>query len=253
MEVTTICGDIWAKSPKAPLPDQAVLLSGNVGHRTLDLQSAATSNNSLEGGPSEPRLSPPLAQHYRRLQGNDAPNLQELPTPTGAYHPEAYVGSFQPADNMPESNQGTAYAGAGMNRSDKGPGSPQVNEGQRSADPQTPMPSIETSVEDRRRSQDPSKDREYPASLDFKSRGSGHHTCPQGLSCTKGGVDARGVLVIFERNSAFRAHLEKHEKRYKCDIPGCTNAKGFARVDQLVRHKETVRHGRRVSGSGSAV
>ena len=253
MEVTTICSDIWANSPKAPLPDRALLLSGNIRHRTLDLPSAAIINISFEGGPSEPRSSGSLAQQYPRLDGDEPPDLQELPTATGAYRPEAYFGSFQPPDNMPHSNQGTAYAGAGMYRSDRRSSSPQVNERQRSVHPQTPMPSIETPVEDGRLSPESSKEREYPASLDFKSRGSGHHTCPQGLSCTKGGVDARGVLVIFERNSAFRAHLEKHEKRYKCDIPGCTNTKGFARVDQLVRHKETVRHGRRVSGSGSAV
>jgi hypothetical protein len=102
-------------------------------------------------------------------------------------------------------------------------------------------------VNDLRRSQGSSEDRESPQSLDFKSRGSGHHTCPQGLSCTKGGVDPHGTVVVFERNSAFRAHLEKHEKTCKCDLPGCTNTKGFARIDQLRRHKDTVRHGRRVS------
>ena len=40
-----------------------------------------------------------------------------------------------------------------------------------------------------------------------------------------------------------RAHLQKHEKLYKCDIPGCKNKKGFARIDQLKRHKQVVSHG----------
>ena len=35
-------------------------------------------------------------------------------------------------------------------------------------------------------------------------RGKGHHVCPHGASCTKGGLAADGRLVIFERNSAFR-------------------------------------------------
>ena len=36
------------------------------------------------------------------------------------------------------------------------------------------------------------------------SRGKGRYTCPEGFSCTKGGVDGGGRMVVFERNSAFR-------------------------------------------------
>lgn len=39
-----------------------------------------------------------------------------------------------------------------------------------------------------------------------------------------------------------RAHLQLHERTFKCDIPGCTNTKGFARIDQLERHKRVVQH-----------
>lgn len=35
-------------------------------------------------------------------------------------------------------------------------------------------------------------------------RGKGRHTCPHAFQCTKGGVNADGTLVIFERNSNFR-------------------------------------------------
>jgi hypothetical protein len=38
------------------------------------------------------------------------------------------------------------------------------------------------------------------------------------------------------------AHLLRHEKVFKCDLPGCTNTKGFARIDQLERHKREVKH-----------
>ncbi|KAL8729383.1 MAG: hypothetical protein Q9166_004776 [cf. Caloplaca sp. 2 TL-2023] len=75
-----------------------------------------------------------------------------------------------------------------------------------------------------------------------RQRGKGTHYCELGHACTKGGVNADGTLVNFERNSAFRAHQDKHEKRFRCDIPGCTNKTGFARIDQLNRHKQTVRH-----------
>lgn len=37
-----------------------------------------------------------------------------------------------------------------------------------------------------------------------------------------------------------RAHLQKHERAYKCNIPGCRNRMGFARTDQLKRHKREV-------------
>ena len=40
-----------------------------------------------------------------------------------------------------------------------------------------------------------------------------------------------------------RAHLLRHEKLYKCTLPGCPNKKGFARPDQLERHMRDVRHG----------
>ena len=39
---------------------------------------------------------------------------------------------------------------------------------------------------------------------ELKPRGKGQYLCPEGLSCTKGGVQADGTLVVFERNSAFR-------------------------------------------------
>ncbi|KAI8625003.1 hypothetical protein F5Y19DRAFT_451951 [Xylariaceae sp. FL1651] len=73
-------------------------------------------------------------------------------------------------------------------------------------------------------------------------RGKGSYTCPYGVQCTKGGVADDGTLVILERNSAFRAHLQKHMKPFRCDLPGCKNTKGFARIDQLKRHKEIVTH-----------
>ena len=38
----------------------------------------------------------------------------------------------------------------------------------------------------------------------LSQRGIGQHVCPYGLSCTKGGVDGDGSLVVFPRNSAFR-------------------------------------------------
>ncbi|KAF2663147.1 hypothetical protein BT63DRAFT_461525 [Microthyrium microscopicum] len=72
-------------------------------------------------------------------------------------------------------------------------------------------------------------------------RGTGRHTCPFGLNCTKGGVRA-GKEILFERNSAFRAHLQKHEKMFRCELAGCTARGGFARIDQLRRHQNTVSH-----------
>ncbi|KAK3342138.1 hypothetical protein B0T25DRAFT_560062 [Lasiosphaeria hispida] len=76
----------------------------------------------------------------------------------------------------------------------------------------------------------------------LKKRGKGSYTCPQGLGCTKGGVAADGSLAVFQRNSEFRTHLQKHEKAFKCNLPGCPTKKGFARIDQLRRHQETTRH-----------
>jgi len=72
-------------------------------------------------------------------------------------------------------------------------------------------------------------------------RGTGNHTCPYGMTCTKGGL-RNGELVVFGRNSAFRAHLQKHEKIHVCQMPGCLAKGGFARVDQLRRHMQTVPH-----------
>ena len=39
---------------------------------------------------------------------------------------------------------------------------------------------------------------------ELKPRGKGQYLCPEGLSCTKGGVQADGTLLVFERNSAYR-------------------------------------------------
>jgi len=95
---------------------------------------------------------------------------------------------------------------------------------------------------------------------ELKNRGKGHYTCPRTYDCKKGGVQPNGELTVFERNSAFRystrvfekgfianhnecrAHLQLHERAFKCDLPGCTNKKGFARFDQLERHKTSVKH-----------
>ncbi len=96
----------------------------------------------------------------------------------------------------------------------------------------------------------------------LSKRGKGQHYCPYGFACSKGGLHGDRTPVVFERNSTFkfveslsacvsgaqtnihrnRAHLQKHLKVYKCDIPGCRNKSGFARPDQLARHKETVAH-----------
>ena len=94
----------------------------------------------------------------------------------------------------------------------------------------------------------------------LSQRGTGQHLCPFGRSCTKGGVENGGVKV-FERNSAFRfvwlflvwntvlksssAHLQKHEKMFKCHLPGCNAKGGFARIDQLKRRQQTVPHSTR--------
>lgn len=39
----------------------------------------------------------------------------------------------------------------------------------------------------------------------LRNRGKGTYTCKYGMSCTKGGVDMHGQLVIFERNCMFRS------------------------------------------------
>lgn len=77
---------------------------------------------------------------------------------------------------------------------------------------------------------------------DLESRGSGTYSCPYGVDCKKGAVKENGELVVFTRNSHFRAHVAKHMKRYKCDLPNCPTRKGFSRRDQLKRHQETVKH-----------
>ncbi|OQV03221.1 hypothetical protein CLAIMM_08292 [Cladophialophora immunda] len=73
-------------------------------------------------------------------------------------------------------------------------------------------------------------------------RGKGMHHCPYGPACTKGGVSEDKSLVLFERNSAFKAHLEKHLKLHKCNLPGCSNKTGFSRLDMLHRHQTDVPH-----------
>ncbi|KAK6515744.1 hypothetical protein TWF281_004334 [Arthrobotrys megalospora] len=76
-------------------------------------------------------------------------------------------------------------------------------------------------------------------SFDLDRRGTGNYTCPEGMHCKKGGVYGDD-LVIFRRNCEFKRHLQKHEKPFKCDEPGCPNKSGFARSDQLRRHKINV-------------
>ncbi|KAI0109227.1 hypothetical protein GGR51DRAFT_558586 [Nemania sp. FL0031] len=77
---------------------------------------------------------------------------------------------------------------------------------------------------------------------EMSSRGKGSYFCPYGASCLKGGVSTDGSLTVFERNSAFKAHLEKHLKTYKCNLPGCPNKSGFSRPDLLYRHQRIVPH-----------
>ena len=38
--------------------------------------------------------------------------------------------------------------------------------------------------------------------------------------------------------------MARHDKQYKCDLPNCPNREGFARIDQLERHKRQVKHNR---------
>jgi hypothetical protein len=85
----------------------------------------------------------------------------------------------------------------------------------------------------------------------LKSRGSGTCTCPYGPDCRKGCVGEDGELVVFTHNSEFRytlfsilsvlklcfltpffvrAHVEKHMKRYTCNLPNCPTRKGFSRA-----------------------
>ncbi|KAJ4307799.1 hypothetical protein N0V84_012484 [Fusarium piperis] len=79
----------------------------------------------------------------------------------------------------------------------------------------------------------------------LKQRGKGSYYCPLGNRCDKGGVDKEGKLVLFDRNSSFAQHCNKHRKPWRCDVPGCPNPpkkRKFARRDGLERHKATVKH-----------
>ncbi|KAM0439932.1 hypothetical protein ACHAPT_001030 [Fusarium lateritium] len=79
----------------------------------------------------------------------------------------------------------------------------------------------------------------------LKQRGKGSYYCPLGFRCDKGGVDKDGKLVLFDRNSSFAQHCNKHRKPWRCDVPGCPNPpkkRKFARRDGLERHKATVKH-----------
>ncbi|KAL7938628.1 hypothetical protein V8C35DRAFT_83212 [Trichoderma chlorosporum] len=79
----------------------------------------------------------------------------------------------------------------------------------------------------------------------LKQRGKGKYYCPRGHYCDKGGVDKHGNLILFDRNSSFAQHCNKHRKPWRCDVPGCPNPpkkRRFARRDGLERHKATVKH-----------
>ncbi|KAG6304111.1 hypothetical protein E4U09_000020 [Claviceps aff. purpurea] len=79
----------------------------------------------------------------------------------------------------------------------------------------------------------------------LRQRGKGVYYCPKGVKCDKGGVDKDGNLVVFDRNSSFAQHCNKHRKPWRCDVPGCPNPpkkRRFARRDGLERHKATVKH-----------
>ncbi|UNI22672.1 hypothetical protein JDV02_008537 [Purpureocillium takamizusanense] len=79
----------------------------------------------------------------------------------------------------------------------------------------------------------------------LRQRGKGTYSCPKGTRCKKGGVDKEGNLIIFDRNSSFAQHCNKHRKPWRCDIAGCPNPpkkRRFARRDGLERHKATVKH-----------
>lgn len=246
MEATATCSSIWAQSPRAPLPDPFRLLADRAERDPLDLPTTPTYGPSLPVALNEPENSVRPSIESYHLPQPSVPILQQRLSPTAA----AYFSSSPSA--MTKSIQGPSGAASSIPHIDAEVERPAAHEERRSPSSQTPWPPLQTPAGERPNSQQSSEDRDHPRSGDFNFRGSGHHTCPQGLSCTKGGVNAEGALIIFERNSAFRAHLEKHEKTYRCDIPGCINTKGFARIDQLRRHKETVRHGRKASGSGNA-
>ncbi|KAJ4150611.1 hypothetical protein LMH87_011353 [Akanthomyces muscarius] len=46
----------------------------------------------------------------------------------------------------------------------------------------------------------------------LKQRGKGSHICPKGPRCDKGGVDKDGNVIVFDRNSSFAQHCNKHRK-----------------------------------------
>ncbi|KAM3549845.1 hypothetical protein MY1884_001276 [Beauveria asiatica] len=93
-----------------------------------------------------------------------------------------------------------------------------------------------------------SGDEELFAAIDMESlkqRGKGSYTCPKGTKCDKGGVDKDGNVIIFDRNSSFAQHCNKHRKPWVCDLANCPNTpkkRRFARRDGLERHKQTVKH-----------
>ena len=243
MQVTATCSTIWAQSPKAPLPDPFRLPAAKGERDPLDLPTTPAYEESLPVAPNEQEYSiRPSIESYHHTQ-TSIPILQERLSPaTATYFSASPSAVIRAAPGSPGADSSAPRTDAESN-------SPAAHSQQRSPFSQIPLAGFQTPSGDKPNSQQSSSDHPRTLSTDLTSRGSGHHTCPQGLSCTKGGINAEGALVVFERNSAFRAHLEKHEKTYRCDIPGCTNMKGFARIDQLRRHKETVRHRRRAEGS----
>ncbi|XWW98597.1 hypothetical protein V2A60_006597 [Cordyceps javanica] len=100
-----------------------------------------------------------------------------------------------------------------------------------------------------------SGDEELFASIDMdalKQRGKGSYTCPKGIRCDKGGVDKDGKIIVFDRNSSFAQHCNKHRKPWVCDLANCPNTlkkRRFARRDGLERHKQTVKHEPRTADS----
>ncbi|KAH7319747.1 hypothetical protein B0I35DRAFT_219240 [Stachybotrys elegans] len=79
----------------------------------------------------------------------------------------------------------------------------------------------------------------------LEKRGKGSYRCPKAFRCDKGGVDKDGKIVMFDRNSAFIQHCNKHRKPWKCEKAGCPNPpkkRKFARRDGLMRHIQTVKH-----------
>ncbi|KAK3342136.1 hypothetical protein B0T25DRAFT_359878 [Lasiosphaeria hispida] len=108
-----------------------------------------------------------------------------------------------------------------------------------------PDPLDETDDEEQLEGNGPGQTQEAITGLidSLSARGKGRHTCPYGSGCKKGGLEADGSIRLFERNSAFKTHLQKHLRMHLCNLPGCKNTKGFVRIDQLTRHQQTVPHG----------